>query len=59
MPGKTFTIGHLGGGRGDIETHNKTLNGIKEKYQTIWENYVSDGIDKEIFNLIINKIFGF
>ena len=28
LTGKTFTIGHLGGGRGDNETDNKTLNNL-------------------------------
>lgn len=58
--GKTYTICDLGGGTGDIVTHTKNKEGkIAEKYHAVGGNFGSDEIDKEIFNLIINKIFGF
>ena len=60
MPGKTYTICDLGGGTGDIVTHNKNSDGrISEKYHAIGGNYGSDEIDKEIFRLVIYKLFGF
>lgn len=60
MPGKTYIICDLGGGTGDIVTHNKNKeNIINEKYQAIGGDYGSDEIDKEIFNKLIEKIFGF
>ena len=59
-PGKTFIICDLGGGTGDIVTHSKEEKGeIKEKYQAIGGNFGSNEIDKKIFSLIINGIFGF
>ena len=43
MVGKTYTIYNLGGGTGDIVTHNKNLEGqINKKYKAIWGNYGSD-----------------
>ena len=60
QPGKTFTICDLGGGTGDIVTQTKgEKNTISEKYQAIGGNFGADEIDKDIFNLIINKIFGY
>lgn len=60
MPGKTYTICDLGGGTGDIVTHNKNSDGrISEKYHAIGGNYGSDEIDKAIFKLVIYKLFGF
>jgi len=59
-PGKTFIICDLGGGTGDIVTHSKKeKDEIKEKYQANGGNFGSNEIDKKIFSLIINKIFGF
>ena len=60
MPWKIYTICDLGGGTGDIVTHNKNSDGrISEKYQAIGGNYGSDEIDKEIFKLVIYKLSGF
>ena len=60
MPGKTYIICDLGGGTGDIVTHKKSIgNVINEKYQAIGGDYGSDEIDKEIYNKIIGKLFGF
>lgn len=60
MPGKTYIICDLGGGTGDIVTHSKSIEGkISEKYQAIGGNYGSDEIDKEFFNQVIYKLFGF
>ena len=59
-PGKIYIICDLGGGTGDIVTHEKSLfNNIYEKYPPIGGNYGSDEIDKQIFNKVIYKIFGF
>lgn len=60
MPGKIYIICDLGGITGDIVTHTKTNdNKITEKYQAIGGPYGSDEIDKEIFNILIGKLFGF
>ena len=59
-PGKIYIICDLGGGTGDIVTHEKSLfNNIYEKYPPIGGNYDSDEINKQIFNKVIYKIFGF
>ena len=59
-PGKIYIICDLGGGTGDIVTHEKSLfDNIYEKYPPIGGNYGSDEIDKQIFNKVIYKIFGF
>lgn len=60
MAGKTYIICDLGGGTGDIVTHCKSIEGkISEKYQAIGGNYGSDEIDKEVFNQVIYKLFGY
>lgn len=60
QPGKTYMICDLGGGTGDIVTHNISLNNqIYEKYPPIGGNYGSDEIDKQIFRRIFKKLFGF
>lgn len=60
QPGKTFTVCDLGGGTGDIVTQTKGVKGtLSEKYHAIGGNFGSDEIDKDFFNLIINKIFGY
>lgn len=60
MPGKSYIICDLGGGTGDIVTHHKNINNeISEKYQPIGGPYGSDEIDRDIFDIVINKLFGF
>ena len=60
QPGKLYTICDLGGGTGDIVTHYKGEKGkITEKYHAVGGNFGSDEIDKDVFNLVINKIFGY
>ena len=58
--GKYYIICDLGGGTGDIVTHlvgyNKTLEEIKS---ACGGNYGSNEIDKQIFNELINNIFGY
>ena len=59
-PRKPYIICDLGGGTGDIVTHEKSLfDDIYEKYPPVRGNYSSDEIDKQIFNKVIYKIFGF
>lgn len=59
-PGKPYIICDLGSGTGDILTHEKSLfDDIYEKYPPVGGNYGSDEIDKQIFNKVIYKLFGF
>ena len=58
--GKSYILCDLGGGTGDIITHKKELNGkVTEIYPSIGGDYGSEEIDKQIYDKVIYKIFGF
>ena len=60
MPGKTYIVCDLGGGTGDLVTHNRTKeNKIVEKYKPTGGPFGSEEINKEFFQKVIKKLFGF